>query len=128
MGFTIRTNEWRYTEWVDFVYNTSTPLWNTSKKYGVELYSHANDPTSSKANANANANAKANANANVISNSNVNVKIAPDFGALESFNDFENENLAGKPEHAQVQAELQQLLHSGPWKPDIKPRGLYEVV
>ena len=38
MGFTVRTPEYRYTEWVDFDYKSATPLWNTS--HGVELYEY----------------------------------------------------------------------------------------
>jgi len=44
MGFTIRTAEWRYTEWVDFNNNTYMPNFNASSKVReVELWDHRGD-------------------------------------------------------------------------------------
>ena len=42
MGYTQRMDKWRYTAWVKFNYNTSTPDWNTV--YGRELYDHRASP------------------------------------------------------------------------------------
>lgn len=42
MGYSVRTDRYRYTEWVEFSYTTYKPDWNTV--YGVELYYHLNDP------------------------------------------------------------------------------------
>ena len=39
MGYTMRTNQYRYTEWVDFDKASYTPLWNNVLQ-GVELYDH----------------------------------------------------------------------------------------
>ena len=41
MGYSLRTAEFRYTEWVLFDNNTYTPNWE--EKVGVELYSHHGD-------------------------------------------------------------------------------------
>ena len=38
MGFSMRTAEWRYTEWVEWNGNTLRPNW--AKNAGVELYDH----------------------------------------------------------------------------------------
>eukprot|EP01006_Ploeotia_vitrea_P039323 TRINITY_DN66334_c8_g1_i1.p1 TRINITY_DN66334_c8_g1~~TRINITY_DN66334_c8_g1_i1.p1 ORF type:complete len:525 (+),score=1.92 TRINITY_DN66334_c8_g1_i1:24-1598(+) len=38
MGYTVRTNHYRYTEWVAFDNKTATPNWNNL--YGKELYFH----------------------------------------------------------------------------------------
>jgi iduronate 2-sulfatase len=45
MGYTIRTPQWRFTQWVDYNNNTYTPNFNaaTSKVFAQELYSHAGD-------------------------------------------------------------------------------------
>lgn len=43
MGYTIRTDRYRYTEWVKFIgAPTYKPEWNVS--FGVELYDHQKDP------------------------------------------------------------------------------------
>ncbi|KAK6175679.1 hypothetical protein SNE40_014081 [Patella caerulea] len=42
MGYTIRTEDFRYTEWVRF--NTKTNTMNWKQVYGVELYDHRIDP------------------------------------------------------------------------------------
>lgn len=42
MGYTIRTKQYRYTEWVGFAYGNNKPLWNKLK--ATELYDHAVDP------------------------------------------------------------------------------------
>ena len=93
----MRTDLWRYTEWVNFDYTTSTPLWNTS--HGVELYSHRGDPTASASNPDR----------------------RPKFGNPASFDDFENENLAGHPDLVAIQAQLSRQLRAGPWGPHITP-------
>ncbi|CAG9836093.1 unnamed protein product [Diabrotica balteata] len=41
MGYSLRTEQYRYTEWVDFSKETFKPDWNTV--YGRELYDHAMD-------------------------------------------------------------------------------------
>lgn len=41
MGFSLRTPEWRYTEWVQWNGVTLQPLWD--KRVGVELYPHTTD-------------------------------------------------------------------------------------
>lgn len=41
MGYTVRTAQWRYTEWVYFHNKTYTMDW--SRNFGTELYSHLND-------------------------------------------------------------------------------------
>ena len=41
MGYTVRTAEWRYTEWVYF--HNATYKMDWSRNYGVELYDHRND-------------------------------------------------------------------------------------
>ena len=38
----MRVDTWRFTEWVAFDYNTSTPNW--SVLYGRELYDHSDSP------------------------------------------------------------------------------------
>ena len=38
----MRVDTWRFTEWVAFDYNTSTPDW--SVLYGRELYDHSDSP------------------------------------------------------------------------------------
>ena len=47
MGISMRTTQWRYTEWLGFNPGSNTsapyPLWNVS--YGVELYNHSNVTT-----------------------------------------------------------------------------------
>jgi iduronate 2-sulfatase len=44
MGYTIRTAEWRYTEWVDFDNNTYTPDFSSASKVRqVELWDHRGD-------------------------------------------------------------------------------------
>lgn len=42
MGYSIRTNRFRYTEWVRF--NTTTCLPNWHESIVAELYDHINDP------------------------------------------------------------------------------------
>ncbi|XP_063530604.1 iduronate 2-sulfatase [Cydia strobilella] len=42
MGYSIRTNNYRYTEWVSFNHTLFTKDWN--KLYGLELYDHTTDP------------------------------------------------------------------------------------
>ncbi|XP_052255182.1 iduronate 2-sulfatase-like [Dreissena polymorpha] len=42
MGYTIRTDEHRYTEWPEFSYTTHTPDW--TRLHGKELYDHTIDP------------------------------------------------------------------------------------
>jgi iduronate 2-sulfatase len=44
MGYSIRTDEWRYTEWVVFDRDTATPDWSVAASYGRELYSHTSSP------------------------------------------------------------------------------------
>ena len=75
MGYTIRTTEFRYTEWVKFNYTFADPhpLW--TEIYGKELYAHSGDDES-------------------------------------SMDDFENENLAGKPEYAATVQAMHDKLHS----------------
>merc|ERR1712039_802705 len=41
MGYSIRTSEWRYTEWVAWNGTTLRPIWNTVA--GRELYDHRNE-------------------------------------------------------------------------------------
>ncbi|XP_049865291.1 iduronate 2-sulfatase [Pectinophora gossypiella] len=45
MGYSIRTNRYRYTEWISFNNKLFTRNWN--KLYGVELYDHITDPDES---------------------------------------------------------------------------------
>ncbi len=45
MGFSIRTRDYRYTEWAGWNGSKPGPLWNVSA--GVELYNHSQDPPSS---------------------------------------------------------------------------------
>ena len=42
MGYTMRTDRYRYTQWVKFDKKTYTPQWE--KSVGVELYDHGVDP------------------------------------------------------------------------------------
>ena len=46
MGVSMRTPQWRYTEWIEWnPGNNKTkgyPVWN-GKKYGIELYNHSNN-------------------------------------------------------------------------------------
>ncbi|XP_052788622.1 iduronate 2-sulfatase-like [Mya arenaria] len=42
MGYSIRTSQFRYTEWVKFDSATNTPTW--SRNFGTELYDHSVDP------------------------------------------------------------------------------------
>ena len=42
MGYTMRTDKYRYTEWPEFSFSTHTPDW--SKLHGIELYDHTLDP------------------------------------------------------------------------------------
>ena len=42
LRYTIRTHQWRYTEWIKFARRYWTPDWNTV--YGNELYDHCTDP------------------------------------------------------------------------------------
>ena len=42
MGYSLRTNRYRYSEWVAFDHDTATPNW--SKQYGRELYDHTDAP------------------------------------------------------------------------------------
>ena len=44
MGYAIRTNGYRYIEWVNFDKNTSTPFW--TPLLANELYEHEPDPQS----------------------------------------------------------------------------------
>lgn len=47
MGYTIRTDKYRYTEWPKFAYEPDyRPDWNVS--FGVELYDHTVDPEENK--------------------------------------------------------------------------------
>merc|ERR1712190_293563 len=41
MGFSLRTPEWRYTEWVEWNGTSLQPLWN--RPVGIELYPHKSD-------------------------------------------------------------------------------------
>ena len=48
MGISMRTTEWRYTEWLGWNVGNNIsiypyPLWN--KVYGIELYNHSNITT-----------------------------------------------------------------------------------
>ena len=76
MGFSIRTEDWRYTEWAAWDGARLVPLWNVSA--GLELYDHTADPPQS---------------------------------AKESFEKFENLNVAGLSVHADVVAQLSKQLH-----------------
>ena len=42
MGYSMRTERYRYTKWVKFDHKTYTPDW--SKSSGTELYDHVTDP------------------------------------------------------------------------------------
>ena len=42
MGYTVRTHEWRFTQWLSFDPLRGTANWN--KSYGRELYDHRNSP------------------------------------------------------------------------------------
>ena len=42
MGLSMRTIDWRYTEWIDYNYTDGTPLFNAFM-YGMELYDHRNE-------------------------------------------------------------------------------------
>ena len=44
MGYSIRTAQFRYTEWAAWDGHELKPLWNVSG--GVELYDHVSDPPS----------------------------------------------------------------------------------
>ena len=48
MGISMRTPQWRYTEWLEFNAGDNEtrgyPVWN-GKKYGIELYNHSNITT-----------------------------------------------------------------------------------
>jgi iduronate 2-sulfatase len=93
MGYSMRTAEWRYTEWLKFDCDPNDPMaacaaaaavapqWG--ERVGVELYDHQNDPAS-------------------------------DFGT------HENANLANKPEHAETVAALHKELVAG-WSPPEPP-------
>eukprot|EP01084_Bolivina_argentea_P255053 428899_1 len=41
MAVTMRTNNWRYTEYIDYNLSIAMPKWNVV--FGVELYNHSND-------------------------------------------------------------------------------------
>ena len=97
MGFSVRTDSWRYTEWVDFNYTSVTPNWESVSKYGVEMYAHFGDPTGAQWAPGS----------------------TPQFGNSTSFNDFENANVANDPAFAKERESLQQLLRSGPWDPSV---------
>ena len=43
MGYTIRTEQYRYTEWLEFNYDKSLPKW-VSPDVQRELYDHVTDP------------------------------------------------------------------------------------
>ena len=42
MGYSVRSDQWRYTEWVAFNNTLALPDWTAL--YGVELYSHQASP------------------------------------------------------------------------------------
>ena len=42
LRYTIRTDQYRYTQWIKFLKRSWTPDWNTV--YGNELYDHYADP------------------------------------------------------------------------------------
>lgn len=42
MGLSMRTPEWRYTEWRPFNFSSGVPLWD-EQAHGIELYSHEGD-------------------------------------------------------------------------------------
>ncbi|KAH3769616.1 iduronate 2-sulfatase-like [Dreissena polymorpha] len=42
MGYSLRSDRYRYTEWVAFSYRTHKPDW--TRNYGTELYDHQTDP------------------------------------------------------------------------------------
>ncbi|KAH3699905.1 hypothetical protein DPMN_074867 [Dreissena polymorpha] len=42
MGYSLRTDKYRYTEWVEFSYQTHKPDW--TRNHGTELYDHTTDP------------------------------------------------------------------------------------
>jgi len=41
MGYTLRTEEWRFTLWTKFDWDNLVPQWGET--FGMELYSHAGD-------------------------------------------------------------------------------------
>ena len=41
MGYTIRSDKWRYTAWVEFDWDNGQPHWD--KVHATELYDHAGD-------------------------------------------------------------------------------------
>ena len=43
MGYTVRVDSYRYTEWVKFDHVTATPDWD--QVWGVELYNHTHPIT-----------------------------------------------------------------------------------
>eukprot|EP00035_Acanthoeca_spectabilis_P008659 m.156965 g.156965 ORF g.156965 m.156965 type:complete len:535 (+) comp14448_c0_seq4:83-1687(+) len=87
MGYSMRTAQWRYTEWRQFNCSTMNPMsncptntdalpqWGDSELWGVELYDHTGDPSS-------------------------------------SWGDYENVNLAYDQDHADTVKQLHETLHS----------------
>mmetsp|Transcript_30084 Transcript_30084/g.79257 ORF Transcript_30084/g.79257 Transcript_30084/m.79257 type:complete len:559 (-) Transcript_30084:61-1737(-) len=74
MGYSLRTREWRYTEWLEWDGSRLEAHWDRPP-LGVELYDHQADP-----------------------------------GFPTDFDSFENENLAGAAEYANVTAHLARQL------------------
>jgi hypothetical protein len=98
MGYTMRTANYRYTEWCDFkcgkfqmdpmkCNESFTPLWD--KVRGVELYNHTGDPSG---------------------------------GSVDAFGKWENQNLAGvtDPEVVALRKQLSEELHAN-WMPVAPP-------
>ena len=44
MGYTLRTKEYRYTEWVDYDIVKYEPIWDEARNRGLELYDNVVDP------------------------------------------------------------------------------------
>ena len=100
MGISMRTDAWRITEWVAFDYLTGTPDW--SNVTGTELYSHIGDPTAYGVDGR-----------------------KPAFGADDTFDSFENVNLAENPAYADWPLQyLKGMLRNGPWLPTPTATGL----
>ena len=87
MGYTIRSKDFRYTEWRRFNCSIMSPMtncaadkeavpqWGDAELWGVELYDHTGDPST-------------------------------------SWSEYENINLAANPSYAATAQQLHTLLHS----------------
>lgn len=75
MGYSIRTDNWRFTAWVGWNGTSLTPIWG--RVNATELYAHT---------------------------------VEPGGPSDQDFDAWENDNLAGRPEHATVERQLHTML------------------